>query len=450
MGTRYISAPMDVAYARPFAGRGLDADSMPIYQQVLCWLLLFPLLFHVANGQFSIFSEANNPLRTQAGNLLKMDQGMRPQIILYFVTMLLFVAWGYRHIWRVAIYNKLILSGIALGVVSAIWSHSRMLTLRMSFMLFLTTCFAFYLSDRFSTERIMRLMMFVGVVTVVLSLILIAFFPQYGVFHRGGGPEWQGICSHKNTLGFSLAFLLTPIFFTSHRLFLKVGYASLLLPVIALSRSRGAWFITAVMFMFVGWLALSRRLKNKDALLLSVASAVLVFGGILLLIIYLEPAMKAIGKDPTLTGRTGIYLAVLGAIGKQPILGYGLGAFWFGANPESLNVAREINWPGIGYAENGFLELALGLGAVGVGLALLLFGRAIRQASKLIRAGLYNPRIGWFCTIIFLELVTNIEGGIVMAPDNLNWTLTLIAFVGLAKELHDSYIASADFAEVYA
>jgi len=87
---------------------------------------------------------------------------------------------------------------------------------------------------------------------------------------------------------------------------------------------------------------------------------------------------------------------------------------------------------------------------VGVGLALLLFGRAIRQASKLIRAGLYNPRIGWFCTIIFLELVTNIEGGIVMAPDNLNWTLTLIAFVGLAKELHDSYIASADFAEVYA
>lgn len=439
MSTRYLSPQMDMAYATPASFEHFDGEASPIYQQVLSWLLLFPLLYHIANGQFSIFSTTNDALMTQEGNLLRTPQGIRPQIVLYLVVMMLFVLIGHQKVWRAAIHNKLILCGVAVGALSAIWSVSPMLTLRVSFMLGLTTLFAFYLSERLTTERLMRLLIFTATVAAILSLFLIFLMPKYGIYHRDAGSQWQGICSHKNTLGFSMAFLLTPIFFTSQRLALKIGYTAMLLLLIVMSGSRGAWFITAALFLFVGWLSLSRRLKSKEALLLSVATGLIVVSAIVVGAWYLEPLLRMIGKDPTLTGRTQIYTAVLHSIFTHPVIGYGLGAFWFGINPESLNIAREINWPGIGYAENGFLELALGVGGLGVGLVLLMFGRAIRQSAKLIRWGLYNPRVGWFSAIIFLELITNIEGGIVMAPDNLNWTLTLIAFIGLANEVRNGF-----------
>ena len=35
-----------------------------------------------------------------------------------------------------------------------------------------------------------------------------------------------------------------------------------------------------------------------------------------------------LGKDATLTGRTGIWSAVIDSIAKRPLLGYGYQAFW--------------------------------------------------------------------------------------------------------------------------
>ncbi len=148
--------------------------------------------------------------------------------------------------------------------------------------------------------------------------------------------------------------------------------------------------------------------------------------------------MRFIGKDPTLTGRTDIYLAVLESIFKHPLLGYGFGAFWVATNPEPFLIGLRIHWMTIGYAENGLLELWLELGTVGLGLVLIMFGKAISQSVRLIRSRYYNPRIGWFTSIIFLELISNIEAGQVMVPGTINWVLTLIAFIGLAKEMHEA------------
>jgi O-antigen ligase len=126
---------------------------------------------------------------------------------------------------------------------------------------------------------------------------------------------------------------------------------------------------------------------------------------------------------------------VLASIVKHPILGYGYGAFWHGLNHESLIIALRIHWMTVGYAENGFLELWLWLGTIGLCLVLLYFGKAIGQSIQLLHSRYYTPRVGWFSVIIFLELMTNIEAGVVLAPSHINWTMTLIAFVGLGNEM---------------
>jgi exopolysaccharide production protein ExoQ len=415
-----------------------ESNASPVYKYLNFWLLLLPILYIAANGQLSITNAATNSGdMTQNGYLLRTAQGIRPQIILYYLFMAGYAFVGHKAILRVALQNWLLLLAPAYAALSAIWSVSPGLTLRGAYEVAMTTWFAFYLSERYSTERLMRILVLAGSVAAFLSLVLVAFFPAYGVYHRDGSGAWQGICSHKNFLGVSMAFLLTPIFFTPGKFFRKVPYVATLSFLVFMSQSRGAWFITAGMFLFVGWVRLSRRLRNRENLLVSVTTVVIVVGLVALGIIYIDPLMRSIGKDPTMTGRTDIYIAVLKSIMKHPALGYGFGGFWFGLNPESNNIGLEVHWMSIGYAENGILEMWLELGAVGLFLIFMPIVRAIRQSARLLSARYYNPRVGWFATILFLEIVSNIEAGAVLTPVTLNWTLTIIAVVGLAKEFRN-------------
>ena len=419
------------------------AQTAPVHQQVSSWVLLVPLTFLLVYGQFSFTNTDNSALMTVNANLLRTSQGIRPTVVVYYLMMLTILCVGYREVWQVGKRMKLIALGLMLSLISSGWSESPVLSLRSSVELFFTMAFAFYLSERFTTEHLMKLLMFAGVVTALASLFLILFRPEYGIYHRGGGSEWQGIFSHKNALGVGMVFLLTPVFFVKGRVAPKVAYSALLLLLIVMSQSRGAWFEAAATALFVGWLAISRRLPRREALVLTGLTLIVIVGIVAMSVVYLGPLMQMIGKDPTLTGRTEIYAAVWDAILKRPALGYGFAAFWMPSNPESLQVAQRVNWPNIGYAENGFLELALQLGFVGVGLVLLTFWRAIRESVRLIRSRYYNPHVGWFSTIIFLELATNIEGGIVQGAGNINWALTLIAFVGLANEIRTGRAVSA-------
>jgi exopolysaccharide production protein ExoQ len=445
----HVSAPFRIGgIATRSAIHALDdVSSAPtrVYRYVLTWILSLPLLYLCVYGQFSFLSNSNSPLMTENGDLLQTQQAIRPQVVLYYAFMIGFILVGYQEIWRVAVRNKFLLLAPLLATLSAAWSASPAMTLRGALELIMTTLFAFYLSERFSTEHLMKVLMFTGTVAAILSVLLVLVAPKYGIYHRDASGAWQGMFNHKNGLGIGMAFLLTPMFFSNDRLLLKLGYGGLLLFLIGMSQSRGAWFVTVATLAFIVWLAIVRRLRSLEAHLLTVGLILVAIAIVVLGLSYLEPLMGFIGKDSTLTGRTGIYSAVLESILKHPILGYGFGAFWHGVNPESLIIALRIQWLTIGYAENGLLELWLELGTVGLCLVLLYFGRAIGQSARLIRSRYYSPRVGWFSALIFVEVVTNIEGGAVMTPVTLNWTLTLIACVGLVNEIRNRHRSANAF-----
>ena len=411
-----------------------DDPAGPVYKYFSVWLLLLPLLFIAANGMLSLLNlGANSADMTQNGSLLRTAQSVRPQVVFYYLAMAGYALVGHKLMLRVALQNKLLLLAPAFAVLSAAWSMSPTLTLRTAFELLMTTGFAFYLSERYSTERLMKILVFLGWISVVLSLGLVLLAPGVGIYHRDSSGAWQGIFSHKNFLGVGMAFFLTPIFFIRKRLAGKIAYAIPVLFLVARSQSRGAWFVTAGMVMFAAWINLSHRVKKREFLLSIIATAAIAIFLVALGVAYYEPLMRWIGKDPTMTGRTDIYAAVLQSILKHPALGYGFGAFWF-VNPEAVNIGLKIGWASIGYAENGILEMGLQLGIVGLVLIFIPIVRAIRQGMRLLQTRNYNPHIGWFCTILFLELATNIEAGSVLAGTTLSWTLTIIAIVGLAKE----------------
>lgn len=413
-----------------------------VWQLLLTWMLLWPLLCLIAR-QAPYFAGPARDTAFYQGESAGSGADYHLYLYIAMATQAGFALAAVRKIWTALKENPLIIAGVVLIFISAIWSEEPGNSIRMGIEVCLCTLFACYLAVRMSTEQLMRLLMFMGVVSGLSSIVFALALPSYGIFAGYGGGAWNGICDHKNTLGISMGFLLTPVFFTNHyRRWQKLLYATLMLFLIAMSQSKGAWLYTAGMLCFVGGLHLYRRLGARESaalVILTLLASVLLTG---MAIYSLDIIAPMLGKDASMSGRTEIYRQVWQSIMRAPLLGYGYGAYWF-VNPEGARVGLSIGWTNIGYSENGILELALQLGFVGVGLVLIMLGRAVTQAIRLLRSPYYSPRIGWFLTILFLAVLTNIDAGWLLVSDKLDWVLILIACIGLERETRQVWKANA-------
>ena len=92
--------------------------------------------------------------------------------------------------------------------------------------------------------------------------------------------------------------------------------------------------------------------------------------------------VEALGKDPTLTGRTEIWGLVLG-LHTNPWFGTGFESFWLGPRLDKMRTALP-NFP-INEAHNGYLEVYLNLGWAGICFIALLLATGYKRAISGIR-----------------------------------------------------------------
>ena len=414
----------------------------PVWQQLLTWLLFWTLLSLIARQPVYVSGPSLSAVALQNGAAMGATRGTRIWLYLHVFLFFAFVLAGHREVWNVVKNNLAIPSMMVLAVISAQWSTSPQITLQMCTQVGLCTLFACYLAARYTAERLMELLVFMGVVSGLLSVFFSLALPGYGIFQGYAGGAWQGICNHKNSLGISMAFLLSPIFFTNtYSRGRRITYAAFMLFLIVMSQSRGAWGCTFGMLLFIGWIFLVRRVTGRELTLLLVVSGVAAISMSTAAILFWPKVATMLGKDPSMTGRSQIYYEVWQTILKQPLLGYGFGGFWFPGSLESQRIGLAIGWPNIGYAENGVLELALQVGFIGVGIVLAFIVRAFVQGLRLLRSPHYSPRIGWFLTILAFAALTNIDAGWFMTSDTLDWVLIVIACVGMNEQWR---LASAD------
>lgn len=415
----------------------------PASQQVISWLLLWPVLSQIARQTVYFSGPARTAEAYQYGPAMAGARGAHPDLYVYLFFLLGFVLVGHRQVWAALKANLLIPALLALAVCSALWSKAPIITLQMCIQVGLCTLFACYLSARMTSERLMSLMMFFGVIAAGLSILFALVLPRYGIT-AGSTGAWQGITSQKNALGTDMAFLLTPVFFTDkYGRGRKLLYSMVLLFLIYKCQSRGAWCDTAAMLFFVASLGFLRRMRARELAPILLVTATAGAVAVALAVHFWPLLAAAMGKDPSMTGRTDIYAECFRSVMKRPLLGYGFGAFWYAGNPEVRRIGLAINWPGIGYAENGLLELALETGFLGAAMVVAMMAKAAKQGIRLLRSSQYSPRTGWFLTILFLVAVTNIDAGWFMTSETLDWVLLLIACIGLNKETHAPQQATA-------
>jgi O-antigen ligase len=325
----------------------------------------------------------------------------------------------------------------ALAAFSAAWSQDASLTLRRSVFLILTTAFGIYFARRFSIERQMQLICVAGCIAALLSIAFALMLPKYGLDHDAHEGVLVGIFTQKNVCAREMLFLLASVLPYrpnpgASRICRIVAIVSII-AVIFGTQSKTALLITALIVLLLPFLAVVRRL-SRGLVLVAGASAIGCAAVACVVAASALPQLAILlGRDSTMTGRTEIWQAVLQAIMKHPLLGYGFAAFWLSLRGESANIILALRWA-VPAAHNGFLEIWLQLGGAG----LFLFGAGFLLALRAAVRGLRQPsfaRAAWPLSILLLTLVYNLDESSLMQPNDFLWVLYVATLVNLANPL---------------
>jgi exopolysaccharide production protein ExoQ len=289
------------------------------------------------------------------------------------------------------------------------WSILPDETVRRTISLAGTTFVGLYLGTRFELQRLITLLAWSLAIAAVLSVLIAVAWPAIGLAEGKYAGAWRGAFTHKNVMGramvLGLGTFLYLVWGYRHR-WLTGTLLGLVAALVVLSTSKTAAVIAAALILAVP-LYSSLRSRHVGARFAAAATLALAITIGALVSSNPEEAFDALGRDATMTGRTGIWQAVLEEMRERPVAGHGYGAFWNDRSEPAANIYSALRWE-TPHAHNGLLDLGLELGIIGM---LVVVVSIISLAARTVRAlaGDHRKEAVWvalFLTFIFLYNVT--------------------------------------------
>jgi exopolysaccharide production protein ExoQ len=335
--------------------------------------------------------------------------------------------------WRLWKKPALLLLPVPVAVASLMWSEAPLLTFLRCGALIGTTVLALYLALRFSISEIIHFAGCALGLAAVGSLIAAIIFPGFGLGTDAYEGLWLGAFAQKNELGImmSTAFLVY-LFLFWHKQSVRIlwlGLSSLCVLLIVKADSMTSLVICCVM-PYLLWV--SHKTLTRTG---SLAKRILYFGFPVVLLaaalaLEFDRVLDAVGRSADLTGRTILWALASQAALEKPYVGHGYEAFWRGYEGTGGDI-----WTQLGayfyYSHNGFLEISLALGLVGlvaVLIALFLFGKSALRVMQ-TQKGLMAM---WPWALLLYLLLSNILEGTLMKSNNLPWLLYTITVFSLS------------------
>ncbi len=262
-------------------------------------------------------------------------------------------------------------------------------------------------SDRQPLAAFGRVVSRVGFVLFPASVLLIKYYPTLGRgYDAFGFAENNGVSYNKNMLGVIVLVISVGTLWRVISLWRSKGQPDrrrhliaqitlagigIWLFILANSSTSKACFILGAGLIMATNL---RAIRSKPARVHVLCLGIFLGGGLTLLLGGGTSVVHALGRKSNLSGRTDIWAAVL-ASGTNPLLGAGYESYWIG--PHEIIFARILKdkgwWhpEGLNEAHDGYLEVYLELGWVGVCLILWCLISGYRRAVAAYRL---NPTVG--------------------------------------------------------
>jgi exopolysaccharide production protein ExoQ len=421
-------------------GTSAAAARAEIWSRASTWGLLLLLLYFALAG---VSPFANDPTATRAVATVSAGGVLIERLskLLIFGACMLFVLQRQQSVRRLSMQMKLVTGFPVLALLLCPLSQLASRTVSSGVLLLGGTLLLYYIVARYTPDQVLELLLILGTGTIAASIVFALVLPQYGLDQMGGHSEaWKGIFSAKNYLGnMALFFLTAAVSYRPRTIllrFVRVSQFFFCLVAIAFSRAATAYMLTAIYVVYFVVLKCLHRLRKKDYFLVCLLLFVALCTATAVIIVWPDALISLLGKDVTLTGRTQIWAAVLDSIAKRPFLGYGYQAFWLGLEGESYRVIVVVSWV-LAQAQNGFLDVMLEMGAVGLIIVLLVFGFAFRDGIGCLlrsRDETQLRAVEWYLAIVILTFIYNLDESFLFDPKHLGSMIFLLACVGLKME----------------
>jgi exopolysaccharide production protein ExoQ len=325
--------------------------------------------------------------------------------------------------------TPVLLALILLALVSASWAETPGLVLRRSVALTGTSLLGVALAARLTFDAQLHLLRRIFRFAAVLSFLCSLFVPQYG---KGNDGTWQGIFGQKNGLGGIMALAVLVEWYIPATAFrskvLKFVWLSAYGALLALSDSITAFIGVSITLVSIAvFRTLRWRYRVPLPILLGLGA---LLGGALfpVIITNMDSVMPLLGRSGDLTGRTELWSFLVPVILKQLFFGYGYSGFWEGASVESEIIYKNIGWKAM-YSHNGYLEIVLSLGLLGLLLILLFVGTGIKRAL-VVAENKESIQDLWPLAFLVFFLIHNLAECTMMWQNKLEWALCIATVIG--------------------
>ncbi len=352
-------------------------------------------------------------------------------LVIYFITFcLLSIRW--QKVLPVIIKGGLIWPLFGLAIFSISWSYSPNLTVVRVVALVGTMLFSLYLASCYSLKEQLKLFGLIFGIIVVSCFFFGILLPKYGQMSGIHAGAWRGIFSHKNGLG-RIMVISAVVFYISAMTFHKwrwIFWGLLASSVILISLSKSSSSI-ANLLILMGLLSILPILRLNYIFMVPVIIGLSSVGIVSYLLLTANATQVAgiFGKDLTLTGRTDFWPLIIDKIWEQPWFGYGFGAFWQGLDGPSAYVWNASNFKAP-TAHNGYLDLCLDLGLIGVVLYTIKFITSFQKALVYIRSA-KTPDGYWPALLFSFMILSNLTESALILQNNFLWVMQLATFFSL-------------------
>jgi O-antigen ligase len=274
--------------------------------------------------------------------------------------------------WRFGLLNSWLLVFFLFSGLSVAWSPEPLMSLKRLVRAAGNPLMALVVvTDVGSYRSMVVVLRRLSLIALPLSILFIRYYPEYGRVYHMGFPLWTGIATHKNTLGqlcllagicscWSLLYGEKGVTRAKRWLSLDAVVFGMAVYLIAIIDSATSTLCLAIVLTLLGLSRVPVIARAPGRILwVGLTLGVLAFAAEQTFDVR-NRAIEALGRDPSLTTRVPMWEDLLAAA-PRPLTGSGFESYW--TSEEGRVLGRR--WGAI-QAHNGYLEMYLNLGCIGL------------------------------------------------------------------------------------